>query len=96
MSANILSTLVPAAQFGVDYGSGWGWGWHMMPYGFGFGGIGMIIWMVLLLALLFWVLRRGVGPGPVQARETPLDIIKRRYAAGEITREQFLAMKQDL
>lgn len=28
--------------------------------------------------------------------EAPLDTIKRRYAAGEITREQFEQMKRDL
>lgn len=28
--------------------------------------------------------------------ETPLDIIKRRYASGEITREQFEQLRHDL
>lgn len=92
MNGYILSTLVPAAGFGTGFGSGWGW--HMMPYGGG--GIGMIIWMVLLLALLFWLFRRGAGPDRGPSQESPLDILKRRYAAGEITREQFQAMKQDL
>jgi len=93
MDGYILSYANPAG-LGWGYGSGPGWGWHMMP--FSFGGWGMIIWMVLLLALLFWMLRRGVGPDRGQARETPLDILKRRYAAGEITREQFQEMKNDL
>ncbi len=30
------------------------------------------------------------------AAETPLDIIKRRYASGEITKEQFDEMKRNL
>lgn len=31
-----------------------------------------------------------------QSRETPLEIIKKRYATGEITRETFEQMKKDL
>ncbi len=29
-------------------------------------------------------------------KETPLEILKRRYAAGEISREEFERMKQEL
>ncbi len=90
MNGYVLSYATPAAY---GWGHGSGWGWHMMPF---FGGWGMLIWVVLLLALLFWVMRRGGAPGCDQARETPLDILKRRYASGEITRDQFQAMKADL
>ena len=33
---------------------------------------------------------------PPGVSETPLDILKRRYASGEITREEFEAMKEDI
>lgn len=75
-----------------------------MMYGWGLGG--------LLLMLLFWALviggivwlvvtlvRRGPTASmlePSGAAQTPLDIIKMRYAKGEIAKEQFEEMKRDL
>ncbi len=46
------------------------------------------VWLVL------WLARRMGVVGPV--RETPLDILKARYARGEITKQQFDEMKHDL
>ena len=34
--------------------------------------------------------------GPAQPGETPLEILKARYARGEITREEYEQMRQDL
>ena len=34
--------------------------------------------------------------GPAQTKQTPLEVLKERYARGEITREQYELMKQDL
>lgn len=36
------------------------------------------------------------GPHVSQQSETPMDILKKRYAQGEITREQFEEMKKNL
>ncbi len=46
------------------------------------------VWLVL------WLARRMGVVGP--ARESPLDILKVRYARGEITKQQFEEMKRDL
>ncbi len=46
------------------------------------------VWLVL------WLARRMGIVGPV--RETALDILKVRYARGEITKQQFEEMKRDL
>ena len=34
--------------------------------------------------------------GPVPTHETPLEILKARYARGEISREEYEQMRQDL
>lgn len=40
--------------------------------------------------------RHEVGRPRQPERETALGILQRRYAAGELTREQFEAMKRDI
>ncbi|MFQ5882996.1 MAG: SHOCT domain-containing protein [Candidatus Methylomirabilales bacterium] len=57
---------------------------------------------LLLLGLLIvgivvgvqWLL--GRGPHRAPEAETPLDILKRRYARGELSKEEFEAMKRDV
>jgi uncharacterized membrane protein len=34
--------------------------------------------------------------GPAESSQTPLEILKARYVRGEITREQYEAMKADI
>jgi len=73
-----------------------GWGWGM-----GFGWIFMILFWALvilgILALARWLFSggssSGSGGGPGRP---PLDILKERYARGEINREQYEQMRRDL
>lgn len=76
-----------------DWG-GWGWG------------IGMIhglLWLVLII-LGIVVLVRYIGrdssgrPAPPDepSRETALDVLKKRYARGEIDKTEFDEKKRDL
>ena len=94
--------IIPAVG---GYGPG-AWGmmgpWMMGGYGFPFfGGIGMLLFGALIIAgivlLVVWV-ARDAGPSSDAASrgESPLDILKVRYAKGEITREQFEEMRRDL
>jgi uncharacterized membrane protein len=79
---------------------GWGMGWGGTCLGFLFlllllGGL------VLLIALAVWAIvrfgRPGVGPAhPGSPYEDSLETLRRRYVQGEISREEYLAMKQDL
>ena len=75
----------------------------------GFRSIGWLVSCVVglliiggIVALIVWLARNaGKTPSTSAAPMTipsaaPLDILKTRYAKGEITKEQFDAMKQDL
>lgn len=90
-TTRILCQNDAAPGYGPGYGMGYGtYGWtHMMsPMG---GGLFMLLLVVLVFVLVARVMRRDSG-----ATETPLDILKRRYAKGEISREDFERMKQDI
>lgn len=77
---------------------------------FAFGGAFGLAWLGLLVRLIVWgVIIGGVilvvawlvntmrQPVAVATfRETPLDILKMRYAKGEITKEQYDQLRQDL
>jgi len=61
---------------------------------------GWIIW-IFLICVIIWLLINQSNKNRDkfmmrQHPESPLDIIKKRYAKGEITREQFEQMKKDL
>jgi putative membrane protein len=87
-------------------GSWWG---HMGPglMGWGIGGNGwfgvifMVAWwavvIIAIVALIRWLFAanrmRGACSPP---SESALDIAKKRYARGEIDKEQFQALKRDL
>ena len=57
-----------------------------------------LIWLVFIAVVVYFLLMRTrksslTGSG---SEERPLDILKRRYAAGEITREEFEAKKETI
>jgi putative membrane protein len=92
-----VTLLMPSLVFAQDGGYGnMDGGWHMMPYGYG----GFFMWILLIGAIIlivFLVTRpskdKSNEPKP---NESALDILKKRYARGEITKEEFEQMKQDL
>jgi putative membrane protein len=66
---------------------GWWWMWIVW--------IGGFIVLVLVLYLIMGGLRRGEPPHEMP-RETPLEILKKRYARGEISRGEYEQMRKDL
>jgi uncharacterized membrane protein len=41
------------------------------------------------VVLLIWVIARAASGSPIRADETPEQILKRRYARGDIDREEY-------
>ena len=53
-----------------------------------------IIWIAIIGVLIYLIMQATKGRG--QAGETPLEILKKRYAKGEITKEEFDRMRKDI
>jgi len=72
----------------------------MMGYGFGgLGYVGMLLSGLLwigVIALVIYLLLKISGAGKQTVAETPSEILKKRYAKGEITKNQFEEMKRHL
>lgn len=69
--------------------------------------LGLVINVILIIGvawLLIWLIRRatetnsqsGRGSSENIGRENATDILKKRYARGEISREEYREMKEDL
>jgi len=70
-------------------------GGGMMGFGMGFG----VIIMVLFWGAIIWLVISLINAGTQKSEETPesaLTILKKRYARGEITREQYLEIEKEL
>ena len=79
----------------------WWNGWWMFPFG-------MPILMLLILAVVLYILFGGRGYGPSRwpdsdrsspnsgNSESAIEILRKRYAKGEIKQEEFEQMKKDL
>lgn len=73
-------------MYGYDHG-----GWM-----FGGGLVMLLVWLVPI-ALLVWLISAWVKrSGPDPAGKNALDILKERYARGEIGRDEFEQKKHDI
>lgn len=96
-----LFTLVPSTLLfagcvqGPYDGRMGGWG-HMMGYWY-YGGFMWLIFLIALGVAVYLIFRtiKLKGPGSSTV-ETPLDILKKRYAKGEINKEEYEQKKKDL
>ena len=70
--------------------------WHWWWPGMGFMWIFPLLFLIVMIVFLFrgpWFWR---GNDRSERRETPREILDRRYAAGEITKEQYEETKRTL
>jgi putative membrane protein len=70
---------------------GFGWGWFMP--------IGMILFWGLVIWGIVALVRSAATPGSTGASrqlDTALEVLKRRYAQGEISKEEFEEKRKDL
>ena len=88
-------------MYGLPFARGGG-----MMFSFPFiGGIGMLLFWLLIIVGVVWLISALASHNAVPVAtnasaapmvESPLDILKRRYAQGEINKEQFEEMKSTL
>ena len=72
----------------------WDYSWGM---GFGFGAIAMIIFWALLILGIVYLIKMVAGSSKKQGKKKPaIDILKMRYAKGEVSKEEFEKIKDDL
>lgn len=61
----------------------------------------MFFWVLIIIAVVLfirWLVTAGKTESRVDlpGRDAPLDILKKRYARGEISREELESMKRDI
>jgi len=101
VSGIVVAVLIFTAVFAAFGFRGTEWGWSMMGPGmmgsFGWG------WIMILPAVIFWgliiwgivaLVRYSSSPG--RHNESALEVLKLRYAHGEISKQEYEEKKKDL
>ena len=78
-------------QFGMPYGMMDGYG-----MGHGTGIIGLIFWVLVIIGLVLLIKYLWESGGAKREPESALEILKKRYARGDISKEEFEEKKKDL
>ncbi len=99
----ITGALLVIAGLLVFHSSYLGWnGMHgyrtwpcVMNYG-SIGGIMMLLWIVVIGALIYMIFKLGSERKDLSAESNALELLKQRYAKGEISKDDFESMKKTL
>ncbi len=69
----------------------------MHDFGFGGGWFGMGLWWVVVVAVVIWLVwMAGRGRDSAARGESALEVLNKRYASGEIGREEYEQKKRDI
>ena len=93
MSGMIGSGMMGSGMMGIAPAAGmtvWASPWYW------FGWVFILALLVLLIAAVVWMIRATRRPQPASRPETPLNILQRRLARGEVSPEQFETIKRQL
>jgi len=99
--------LLTIAGLLIFHSSYLGWngtnGYRAWPCAMGYGSIGgimMILWIVVIGALIYMIFKvvteKKFLPANTMAKSDAMEILKQRYAKGEISKADFESMKQTL
>jgi putative membrane protein len=73
---------------------GWGWGWMFLMM------VMMLLFWGAIIAAVVWLIRSAAvgrsAPEVPVSRETPLQILDRRFAEGELSEEDYRARREVL
>ncbi len=103
--ALVTGLVVATCAYAQGTGQGYGYGPGMMGgYGWGQGGAFGMIWMLLwwvlivlgIVLLAKWLFRGSHGEGGHASGNRALEILRGRYARGEIDKKEFEERKRDL
>jgi len=99
----ITGALLAIAGLLVFHSSYLGWngmhGYRTWPCAMSYGSIGgimMVLWIVVIGALIYMIVKVGSERKDSQAESNAFDVLKQRYAKGEISKADFDAMKHTL
>ena len=93
----VILFMLPVVALADVGGCGFTWGWNQMM-NFGSGGIFMMFMFAIVIGLIIYFIITNTKSNRYTGgfSETSLDIIKERFAKGEITEKEFEKMKKAL
>ena len=98
--ALIGGSLTPGPAWGQERLYEWGWGMHPMWWMWGAWGIGMMLFMLVFWGLVITGIVLGIrwltSQGRASRSDSALEILRQRYARGEISKDEFEEKKRDL
>ena len=72
----------------------------MDGYGYGMSGgmwiLGLIFWILVIAGLILLIKYLWEGAGAKRVEESALEVLRKRYEKGEISKEEFEEKKKDL